>query len=72
MPIAFEIQQGLPFVFTNLPNLLYKGQQFEPQLRRSFTPNLVGPRQLSWCIIGTTSQSVHELYVTTYDKVAHY
>ena len=23
MPIAFEIQQGLPCVFTNLPNLLY-------------------------------------------------
>ena len=22
MPIAFEIQQGLPCVFTNLPNLL--------------------------------------------------
>ena len=24
MPIAFEIQQGLPCVFTNLPNLLLK------------------------------------------------
>ena len=23
MPIAFEIQQGLPCVFTNLPNLFY-------------------------------------------------
>ena len=23
MPIAFEIQQGLPCVFTNLPNLTY-------------------------------------------------
>ena len=22
MPIDFEIQQGLPFIFTNLPNLL--------------------------------------------------
>ena len=24
MPIAFEIQQGLPCVFTNLPNLIYQ------------------------------------------------
>ena len=26
MPIAFEIQQGLPCVFTNLPNLLFTAQ----------------------------------------------
>ena len=29
MPIAFKIQQGLPCVFTNLPNLPY-GQFFLP------------------------------------------
>ena len=33
MPIAFEIQQGLPCVFTNLPNLVNIGHFFYKCLR---------------------------------------
>ena len=32
MPIDFEIQQGLPFVFTNLPNLVFRGVHWCPVL----------------------------------------
>ena len=31
MPIAFEIQQGLPCVFTNLPNLIKVPKLFESE-----------------------------------------
>ena len=40
MPIAFELQQGLPFVLTNLPNLKIKPRIFEIiyfLFRKSFT-----------------------------------
>ena len=30
MPIDFEIQQGLPFVFTNLPDLVFRGVHWYP------------------------------------------
>ena len=47
MPIAFEIQQGLPFVFTNLPDLVRN-----TTLRDLFLCNytLVFMKEMSQCV----------------------
>ena len=65
-----DIEQALRGGVVRASDWLSKGRRFEHPLRRFFTPNLAGPQLLSWCIIGTTSQSVQGQYVTTHDAGA--